>query len=244
MSGTEMNLLVIIWESGFVVKMVLLLLVAMSVFSWTIIIQKNKVLKAVEADDLKFAEKFSSNLGLVEIYHVTKDYPESTMSQMYQTGFEELQKITKKIGTSKSGITLADYFSKYGLEPLERALKKGAVLSNQKLNKLITMLATIGTLAPFVGLFGTVWGIINSFTGLASGGGSIESVAPGIAEALVATAIGLAAAIPAVWFFNIFNNRIGKINSQMEAFAEDYLNLIARSILISKESIPGDNNGV
>ena len=80
-----------------------------------------------------------------------------------------------------------------------------------------------------------MWGIIDSFTGLASGGGSIEAVAPGIAEALVATAVGLAAAIPAVWAYNIFNNKIIKLNTQMETFGQDFLNLIERSVLITKE---------
>jgi len=97
------------------------------------------------------------------------------------------------------------------------------------------MLATIGSISPFIGLFGTVWGIIDSFAGLASGGGSIEAVAPGIAEALVATAVGLAAAIPAVWAYNIFTSRISKLNSQMENFGQEFLNLIERSVLISKD---------
>ncbi len=237
MEGSQLNLFLIIWQSGLVVKLVLLILTAMSVISWTIIFQKNKFLRTVEVDDKKFQEAFDSQMGLAEIYQVSNDFPNSPMSKMYKYGFEELKKISSKIGKSKSGITLADYFSKFGLEPLERALKKGVVQSNDKLGDLLSVLASIGTIAPFVGLFGTVWGIINSFTGLSSGGGSIESVAPGIAEALVATAIGLAAAIPAVWFYNIFSNRIQKLNSQMEAFGEDYINMISRSVLISKDEV-------
>ncbi len=237
MESGDMNLLLIIWESGFVVKVVLLLLIAMSVVSWTIIFQKNKFLKSVEFDDNKFQEAFESQMGLAEIYQVSKDFPNSTTSLMYKYGFEELKKISQKIGKKGSGLTLADYFSRYGLEPLERALKKGSVQSNEKLGHMLSFLASIGSIAPFVGLFGTVWGIINSFTGLSSGGGTIEAVAPGIAEALVATAVGLAAAIPAVWFYNIFSNRIQKLNSQMEAFGEDYINMISRAILISKDEI-------
>jgi biopolymer transport protein TolQ len=99
----------------------------------------------------------------------------------------------------------------------------------------VSTLATIGAITPFVGLFGTVWGIIDAFSGLSTGGGSIEAVAPGIAEALVATAVGLAAAIPAVWFYNHFNNQITRINSQMESFSQEFLNLIERSILIKKD---------
>jgi biopolymer transport protein TolQ len=233
----ELNLLLIIWESGFVVKMVLLLLIAMSVISWAIIYNRSKFIKAVEIDDQKFDESFQSQMGLAEIYQVSQDYPNSTLSLMYKYGFEELKKISQKIQKNNSTLTLADFFTKFGMEPLERALKKGVVQSNEKLNKLLVILASIGSISPFVGLFGTVWGIINSFTGLSSGGGTIEAVAPGIAEALVATAVGLAAAIPAVWFYNIFNNRIQSLNNKMEAFGEDYINMISRSVLISKDDI-------
>ncbi len=237
MEAGKMNLFLIIWESGLVVKIVLLMLIAMSILSWTIIFQKNKFLKSVEHDDSKFQDAFDSQMGLAEIYQLSKDFPNSTTSLMYKYGFEELKKISQKIGKKNTGLTLVDYFSRYGLEPLERALKKGIVQSNEKLNHLLSMLASIGSISPFIGLFGTVWGIINSFTGLSTGGGTIEAVAPGIAEALVATAIGLAAAIPAVWFYNIFSNRIQTVNSKMEAFGEDYINMISRAILISKDEI-------
>jgi biopolymer transport protein TolQ len=240
MESGDLNILKIIWESGFVVKLVLLILIGLSVLSWTIIIQKMKAFKALEADDSKFDETFRSDMGLAEIYQVSGDYPESALCSMYKSGYEELQRISRKIGDSEMDLTIRDYFSKYGLEPLERALKKGATNSNEKMGTMLSTLATIGSVSPFVGLFGTVWGIINSFTGLSSGGGSIEAVAPGIAEALVATAVGLAAAIPAVWFFNYFNNKIEGINSHMDAFGEDYLNMIARSILIPK----GKGSGV
>jgi biopolymer transport protein TolQ len=233
----ELNLLLIIWESGFVVKMVLLLLIAMSVISWAIIYNRSKFIKAVEIDDQKFDESFQSQMGLAEIYQVSQDYPNSTLSLMYKYGFEELKRSPKRFKKNNSTLTLADFFTKFGMEPLERALKKGVVQSNEKLNKLLVILASIGSISPFVGLFGTVWGIINSFTGLSSGGGTIEAVAPGIAEALVATAVGLAAAIPAVWFYNIFNNRIQSLNNKMEAFGEDYINMISRSVLISKDDI-------
>ncbi|OFZ74011.1 MAG: hypothetical protein A2451_09020 [Bdellovibrionales bacterium RIFOXYC2_FULL_39_8] len=98
---------------------------------------------------------------------------------------------------------------------------------------MLSTLASVGSVSPFIGLFGTVWGIINSFTGLAGGGATLDVVAPGIAEALVATAAGLAAAIPAVWFYNYFLNQNAKANVQMESFGQDFLNVIERS-LISK----------
>ena len=98
------------------------------------------------------------------------------------------------------------------------------------LKSYLNYLASIGSITPFIGLFGTVVGIINSFQGLSQGGGSLQAVAPGIAEALVATAIGLGAAIPAVWFFNQFNSRLSKINARMDEFSQDLLNLVERSL--------------
>src|SRR5665648_961798 len=114
---------------------------------------------------------------------------------------------SERISSSGKG-SIAQFFSEHGFQSLERALKTGYNSANEKMDVRISLLATIGSITPFVGLFGTVWGIIDAFAGLAQGGGSIEAVAPGIAEALVATAAGLAAAIPAVWFFNVFNNQI------------------------------------
>src|SRR5690606_35204547 len=131
--------------------------------------------------------------------------------------------------------SIAEYFTDHGFQSLERALKTGYNQANEKMDQRVSTLASIGSITPFVGLFGTVWGIIDAFAGLSQGGGSIEAVAPGIAEALVATAAGLAAAIPAVWFYNYFNNQISRINSQMESFAQDFLNLMERSILIKKD---------
>jgi biopolymer transport protein TolQ len=106
----ELNLLLIIWESGFVVKMVLLLLIAMSVISWAIIYNRSKFIKAVEIDDQKFDESFQSQMGLAEIYQVSQDYPNSTLSLMYKYGFEELKKISQKIQKNNSTLTLADFF--------------------------------------------------------------------------------------------------------------------------------------
>jgi biopolymer transport protein TolQ len=153
---------------------------------------------------------------------------------MFRRGYEELNKVGEKLHVGKKG-SIAEYFSEHGFESLSRALKTGYNTANEKMDTRVSTLASIGSITPFIGLFGTVWGIIDAFSGLSQGGGSIEAVAPGIAEALVATAVGLAAAIPAVWFYNLFNNQISRINSQMESFSQDFLNLIERTILIKKE---------
>lgn len=230
----NLNIWEILLQSGVVVKIVLLLLLIASVLSWTIILQKHKELKAVmEAND-KFHLFFKSSNSLSDINREASENQSSTMSLMFRKGFEELNKVGEKLSSGNKG-TIAQHFSQHGFQSLERALKTGYNSANEKMDMRVSTLASIGSITPFIGLFGTVWGIIDAFSGLSSGGGSIEAVAPGIAEALVATAVGLAAAIPAVWFFNIFNNHITRINSQMESFSQDFLNLIERSILIKKE---------
>ncbi len=229
-----MNIWQILWNSGFVVKIVLLMLVLSSILSWAIIVQKWKELKLVNEANEKFHHFFKTSGSIADIQREATEQMNSSMSLMFRRGYEELNRVGEKLNTAKQG-TLTSYFSENGFQALERALKAGFNTANEKMDLRISLLATIGSITPFIGLFGTVWGIIDAFTGLSQGGGSIEAVAPGIAEALVATAIGLAAAIPAVWFYNIFNSKISRINSQMETFSQDFLNLIERSILIKKD---------
>lgn len=229
-----LNIWEILLQAGFVVKFVLLLLVLASVLSWTIILQKYKELKKVMEENDKFNHYFKSHTSISEINSAASEHHDSTTSLMFRKGFEELNKVSEKLSNAGKG-TIAQYFSQHGFQALERALKSGYNVANEKMDQRVAVLASIGSITPFIGLFGTVWGIIDAFTGLSQGGGSIEAVAPGIAEALVATAIGLAAAIPAVWFFNYFNNQISRINSQMESFSQEFLNLVERSILIKKD---------
>jgi biopolymer transport protein TolQ len=230
----SLNIWQILWESGVVVKVVLLLLVLASVLSWTIILQKYKELKLVTEANDKFFAFFKASNSLSEIHREATDNLDSTMSLMFRRGYEELNKVGEKLSSTKKG-SIGEHFTEHGFQSLERALKTGSNTANEKLDVRVSTLASIGSISPFIGLFGTVWGIIDAFSGLAGGGGSIEAVAPGIAEALVATAVGLAAAIPAVWFYNVFNNQIARINSQMESFSQDFLNLIERTILIKKD---------
>lgn len=230
----SLNIWQILLESGIVVKIVLLLLVAASVLSWTIILQKFKQLKAISEANDKFNTFFKATNSLSEIHREAGEHHDSTMSLMFRRGYEELNKVGEKLASGQKG-TIAQYFSTHGFESLERAMKTGYNTANEKMEVRVSTLASIGSITPFIGLFGTVWGIIDAFSGLSQGGGSIEAVAPGIAEALVATAVGLAAAIPAVWFYNMFNNQITRINSQMESFSQDFLNLIERTILIKKD---------
>lgn len=230
MHSANLDILKIILQSGFVVKIVLGLLIMASVFSWAIILKKKKLFKEVEENNEKFYEIYRSSESLKDVLLKSEMLPFSPYKALFTNGYAELVKIREAYASQhKSG--LAFHFQNFGMGILERGLKKGVNETNAELGGLLSTLASIGSVAPFIGLFGTVWGIIDAFSGLASGGGSIDAVAPGIAEALVATAVGLAAAIPAVWFYNYFNNQNDKVNSDMESFGQDFLNVVERSIV-------------
>ncbi|MEI8346265.1 MAG: MotA/TolQ/ExbB proton channel family protein, partial [Pseudomonadota bacterium] len=149
---------------------------------------------------------------------------------MFHEGYNELSKIRGSADSVSKDILL-NHFQHFGMGAIERALKKGANESQKQLEQYLSMLASIGSISPFIGLFGTVWGIINAFRGLAGGGSTLDAVAPGIAEALVTTAIGIFAAIPAVWFYNYFVSINSRMNSDMDNFAQDFTNLVERSLL-------------
>lgn len=221
---TKLDIIQIILESGMVVKLVLLLLLSASVFSWSIILKKRNALKLLREENMGFKQFFEQTDNLELIMQESQIRPDSNLGHIYHHGYAELDKIKNTVQKP------AEHFAKYGFSALERAMKKAANISNIQMNETLGVLASIGSISPFVGLFGTVWGIINSFSGLTEGGATLESVAPGIAEALVATAIGLAAAIPAVWFYNRFAQEITQINLEMESFGEEFLNLVEREV--------------
>jgi biopolymer transport protein TolQ len=224
----NLNIWEILWHSGLVVKVVLLLLVVCSVVSWAIVIQKIKELKTVDEANEQFLGAFRGNASMGELFQAAIGNHDSTMGLMYRKGYEEINRLNEKLQDKHQ---LSEYLKGQNFVPVERALKLGLAQAQEKLDLRVATLATIGAIAPFIGLFGTVWGIIDAFSGLASGGGSIEAVAPGIAEALVATAVGLAAAIPAVWFYNSLSTRLARMSGQMDAFGQDFLNLVERSLI-------------
>ena len=226
-----------IWEimlhSGLVVQGVLLLLVISSIVSWAIILNKRRQFKLLDANNEEFQKKYSSASNFKEIVEVTQNISFSSYKSIFINGHKELSRLKKSCGGDQSNQLLKEHFKVYGLSTIERAIDQAVNETNVKLDELLSTLASVGSVSPFIGLFGTVWGIINSFTGIASGGATLDAVAPGIAEALVATAVGLGAAIPAVWFYNYFLNINNRQNVQMETFSKDLLNVIERS-LISK----------
>lgn len=231
----ELNLVEILLASGPVVKFVLLILIVCSILSWALIYKKYQELKKVRTKDQEFDIKFKAKSPLAELYQYSKVNQDSSRGQVFISAYQELLNISDKVKGEDKEKAVREYFKGHGTKSLTRAIEQGRGIVSSQLDDNMSILASIGSVTPFIGLFGTVWGIINSFSGLASGGGTIEAVAPGIAEALVATAVGLAAAIPAVWFFNHFNNQISKLDTELESFGKEYLNTLERYIFIPKE---------
>lgn len=225
MESTQLDLIKILMGSSPVVLGVLILLIFGSMISWAIVFNRYFFTKKTNHNNEEFLKIYYGNDNLRDIYLKAEELPFSPYKAMFIEGYKEMEKINSKFGEK-----VYNHYKDFGFGSIERALKKGANESQVSLNNLLSTLASIGSIAPFVGLFGTVWGIINSFRGLSSGGATLDAVAPGIAEALVATAVGLITAIPAVWFYNKFLNENSKINIKMETFGEGFLNNVQRSL--------------
>lgn len=211
-----------------IVFWVLILLVVFSLACWYIIGYKLFVLRRAKANDQAFLEAFWRSRRLDEVYRVAKEITGSPTAKVFTSGYVELSKIQSDM--SSQGDAMHDRLG--DLESVERAMRRAQTEEVTRLERMVAFLATTGSAAPFVGLFGTVWGIMTSFRHItASGSASLTVVAPGIAEALIATAIGLVAAIPAVIAYNLFVQRIKVLSAEMETFSSDFLNIVKRHVL-------------
>jgi len=216
--------------SGAVVQLVLLLLLAFSVSSWAIIFTKRRQVRRAERESERFIDIFWDAKNLTAINTASLDLKASPVAQVFRAGYQELVRITRAKREVAPGDDMSTDLG--GVENVERAMKRAASQEITKLEKSLTFLATTASAAPFVGLFGTVWGIMNAFRGLSvTQSSSIQAVAPGISEALIATAIGLAAAIPAVMAYNYFADRVRVLGTEMENFASEFLNIAERHFL-------------
>jgi biopolymer transport protein TolQ len=231
----QLDILAIIMSSGIVVQAVLGLLLLASIISWGIIFFKWRQFKQIESENILFWQKYNETTNLKEIATYAKDESQSPFSNLYLGGYNAIAKLKTKFSGDEGAHQLSEYFQDQGLISVERGIKQGVAEVSLYFESNLSFLASIGSVTPFIGLFGTVWGIIHSFTGLASGSATLAAVAPGIAEALVATAVGLFAAIPAVWFYNMFSNKITAVNTELERFSNDFLNLIERSLIAPKD---------
>jgi biopolymer transport protein TolQ len=218
---TDMSLWSLFANASLLVQLVMLLLLLASLYSWTLIIQKYRLLKSARADAQTFENRFWSGIDLLELYRQVSKRRDQLggLASLFEAGFGEYARLRKQEGLTGKDI----------VEGAQRSMR--VVLSREidRLEASLAFLATVGSTSPYVGLFGTVWGIMNSFRAL--GGAqhaTLSMVAPGIAEALIATAMGLFAAIPAVIAYNRFANEVERLETRYETFNEEFSTLLQR----------------
>ena len=222
------SLLSMILDAGLMVKFVLLVLFIFSVVSWAIIFIKYRYYRKIKQENESFNDDYLKSSKLSDILPAAKKYPFSTTAEVFRVGYTELTHSNKIVGELTPE---RDEISLSSLDNLERSMHKASNTEMTKLENALGFLATTGSASPFIGLFGTVWGIMDTFKGIgARGTATLAVVAPGISEALIATAAGLAAAIPAVIFYNYFLNQSKDMVQEMENFASEFLNIVERHL--------------
>ncbi len=217
----------LVFNAGPVVKLVLLILVYFSLVSWAIIFYKASIIqKAIKESD-RFLDFFWTKKRFDLVGQGIKEFSNSPIANLFREGYHEMLQVKKK---SSDSAEPGDFSQRMDTtEMVGRALRRATTQETQRLEKYLTFLATTGSTAPFIGLFGTVWGIMDAFHGIGTtGSASLAVVAPGISEALVATAIGLAAAIPAVMGYNHFLNKVNILIGEMDNFSQEFLNIVER----------------
>ncbi len=233
----QINLINMISNAGLMVQFVLLMLLFFSITSWAIILIKFRYIKRAYQESALFTELFWKSKDLSNAYRQAKELQGSPIARIFRIGYVELKKISQS-GISEGSNDGQDRPSGLGarfagMDNIKRALRRAINTETTRMTQMVPFLATTGNTTPFIGLFGTVWGIMNSFHGIGMrGSASLAVVAPGISEALVATAAGLAVAIPAVIAFNYFMQKIKILESELNSFSADFLNIIERDILL------------
>ena len=223
MNSSDLSIVHLVLNASFVVQIVLALLLCISVASWSAIISKMVGLKQVRTRNDEFEREFWSGANLKDLYAaaVNNARVAGPMERIFASGMREFQKLRERHITD--GGTLID--------GARRAMRASYQREMYEVESNLSFLASVGSVSPYVGLFGTVWGVMHSFTGLASlAQVTLSTVAPGIAEALVATAIGLFAAIPAVVAYNRFARQIDRVAIQQETFIEEFSNILQRNL--------------
>ena len=212
--STDFSLIQLFIRADIVVKSVIIILIAASIFSWALIFDKYRLFQKIEKSTTSFEEKFWKSRSAESFYNSLTNRDKDPMANVFQSAMAELIK-TKTKSSSVQSVRVS------------RVIEISADKEIKLIEKHFTFLATVGSTAPFIGLFGTVWGIMNSFQSIAiSRNTSLAIVAPGIAEALFATALGLLAAIPAVVAYNKFNSDSKKYNARIENFSKRFISII------------------
>ena len=219
--AVDFSLLALFARSSLTVKVVMILLVIASVWSWAIIIQKFMVFASTRREQARFDRDFWSGEPLDDLYDRLGDKPSGATERVFAAGMTEWRRSHRDDGALIPG----------GVQRIDRAMNVAIQREETRLFKGLSFLATVGSTAPFIGLFGTVWGIKTAFEGIAlSQDTSLAVVAPGIAEALLATALGLLAAIPAVVFYNKLSGDAERVTGNWESFADEFSTLLSRQM--------------
>lgn len=226
-AGGQLDIWQLVSEATGAVLAVLVVLVAMSLVSWYIIVMKAVYLSKAKKQSETFQDIFWKSKQLNNTYKDAENLKRSPIAQLFRAGYVELTKLKKG---EKEKDKEAETMELSGIENVERSLHRASLAEMTELEKDLSFLATTGATAPFIGLFGTVWGIMHAFVNLSSNSGDlgIQTVAGPIAEALIATAIGLLAAIPSVMAYNFFNQKIKVLQANMDSFSNDFLNIVKR----------------
>jgi len=209
---------------------VLLLLALFSLVSWAIILYKGISLQRAHSQSKTFLEVFRKSTKFSEVNSVCVQLQASPLVGVFQAGYQEVNQQVRGTGKEEKPAGAAARPTVRSLESLSRALVRAATGEVTRIEQRISFLATTASVCPFIGLFGTVWGIMNAFEAIGRmGSANLTVVAPGIADALITTAMGLAAAIPGAFFFNLYNSRIKVLSSMMDDFALEFLNIVERN---------------
>ncbi|MGM0482195.1 MAG: protein TolQ [Pseudomonadota bacterium] len=234
---TELSFIDLFWQASLLVKLVMIILLAMSVGGWVIIFQRKSVLKTATQDANKFEQRFWSGVDLARLYQeiTARSKKARGMELLFHAGFKEFARLRNHPGGS----------TQTTVEGAFRAMRVAHARELEKLDNQLGILATIGSISPYIGLFGTVWGIMNAFIALgAVQQATLAMVAPGIAEALIATAMGLFAAIPAVIAYNRFTTRVEKVDNQYMNFIDEFTAILQRQAMTQSDSAKPEGNAL
>ena len=239
MGPVDLDIFHMVINASLMVQFVLLLLLFFSISSWAIIIIKFRYIRRAIRESGLFTDFFWRSRDLSAAFAKAKQLNGSPIARVFRIGYVELRKLSQSgipISTVPSPHSDGDLSSSNGqfsgTDNVKRALRRAITTETTRMTELVPFLATTGNTAPFIGLFGTVWGIMDSFHGIGlKGSANLAVVAPGISEALIATAAGLAVAIPAVIAFNFFMQKVRIIESELQSFSADFLNIIERDLM-------------
>jgi len=224
----QMSIIGLFLNASLIVQLIMLALVVISLLSWGMIVDRYRTLKLAATSSRQFEDKFWSGVDLSKLYNElgSRRIPPSGMELVFMAGYREFVRLRNQKGTSAGAV----------MEGAHRAMRVVHSREIDKLENHLSFLATVGSTTPYIGLFGTVWGIMNSFIALGSvKQATLAMVAPGIAEALIATAMGLFAAIPAVIAYNKFNHSVQKVENQYDNFVEEFSGILHRKAHSSTE---------